>query len=274
MIKRILSTIGLWAITLGALYFWHATGALWLLVIASILAQHELYVILEHKGYRPLKYRGMLLGALLILAVGYAPSAHEACVEFTAISISLISLSILVQNIQGREHPRLIPTLFGFLYVPFLMQYYVLLMRLPSNLTIGLASAFWVVAVSKFTDVGGLLIGTYAGKHKLAKNISPSKTWEGAAGGLVLAILCSMLVQIGLKNYLPQALTLGAAILLAIPVAITAIISDLVESALKRISGVKDSGAVLPGIGGAFDLLDSLILGGPVSYLLFKYCIF
>jgi phosphatidate cytidylyltransferase len=102
----------------------------------------------------------------------------------------------------------------------------------------------------------------------MSPQISPKKTWEGAAGG----ILSSMGIGAGVawlaRDVLGGHLTPGRAALIAIPVAVLGIVADLVESVIKRRANLKDSGRAIPGIGGMFDLSDSMILAAPVGYLL------
>ena len=133
--------------------------------------------------------------------------------------------------------------------------------------------AVWVVAVAKCADVGGLLVGMKLGKTPLSV-ISPKKTYEGAAGG----IGCSMLIGVILIGFfhplVPEGFTWWLGALIAIPIGLASIASDLVESAFKRQADVKDSGKIIPGIGGIFDLTDSLILTAPLGYLFFKYFLY
>ena len=129
------------------------------------------------------------------------------------------------------------------------------------------------MAVAKCADVGGLLVGMKIGKTPLSV-ISPKKTYEGAAGGVVFSMLIGVILVALFPDFLPTGFSWWLAALIAIPVAVASIASDLVESAFKRQAGVKDSGKLIPGIGGAFDLSDSLILSAPLGYLLFKYTLF
>jgi phosphatidate cytidylyltransferase len=131
----------------------------------------------------------------------------------------------------------------------------------------------WVALVAKFTDMGGYLVGRAVGRHKLAPTISPGKTWEGVAGGLVFAAgVAALAARYGAPaHFLPDWLRPGLAALLALPIAAASILSDLAESALKRRAGVKDSGRCIPGIGGALDLVDSLLLPAVTAYYLFGF---
>jgi phosphatidate cytidylyltransferase len=87
-------------------------------------------------------------------------------------------------------------------------------------------------------------------------------------------MLIGIILMALFPDFLPDGFSWWLAALIAIPVAVASIASDLVESAFKRQAGVKDSGKLIPGIGGAFDLSDSLILSAPLGYLLFKYTLF
>lgn len=115
------------------------------------------------------------------------------------------------------------------------------------------------------TDSGAYMIGRKLGKHKLAPYVSPHKTWEGSVGGTVSAVV---IMAIYLKffpvGYHSYALMLLATLILSI----TGQFGDLIESALKRHYGVKDSGKALPGHGGILDRFDSMLLVMPMMHLL------
>ena len=113
---------------------------------------------------------------------------------------------------------------------------------------------FWLFLLTTATDVGAFFLGRAFGQHALAPRISPGKTREGAGGGLVLAlVVCVPLL------FLSGALDFYASIGLTIVMSIVSIFGDLFESLLKRVSGIKDSGALLPGHGGLLDRIDSII---------------
>lgn len=112
------------------------------------------------------------------------------------------------------------------------------------------------------SDVGGYIFGKLYGKHKLTK-ISPNKTWEGVAGGCLIAMVVTASYVLFSKNYN----IIFKIIIIAILTFIFSIIGDLFESLLKRISGVKDSGNLLPGHGGILDRIDSFCSGMPIFVL-------
>ncbi len=105
--------------------------------------------------------------------------------------------------------------------------------------------------------------GRLFGKHKMAPKISPKKTWEGFAGGVILTLILGFFIE----KYFPE--LRGNWIVVGFLVSTFAPIGDLVESQLKRTFGVKDSGNIIPGHGGILDRLDSFIICAPVVYLYF-----
>jgi len=268
VITRILSTIALWALVIAAIHFGGAYGGLALLAVLSALAQFELQGLLEKSGLPPWRVPALALGTGIVLGAGLCPDGNSL---WLAAAVGLmVGAFAAVQDAAAL--PRLAGSLFAVIYVPGLMQYYALIMRdfgagIPQGGGVGLA--VWVIAAAKFTDVGGYAVGRAIGRHKLAPSISPGKTWEGVAGGLAFAAGVGYAAAKYLPDWLPGWLTPERAALLAVPIGLAGIISDLSESALKRRAGVKDSGRRIPGIGGALDLADSLLLAAPTAYYLF-----
>ncbi|MGB1140520.1 MAG: phosphatidate cytidylyltransferase [Halioglobus sp.] len=123
-----------------------------------------------------------------------------------------------------------------------------------------------MVAVVAFADIGAYFTGKYLGKHKLAELVSPNKTWEGFWGGVAA---CSLLA-VGLWSLLPDHaahIGLGSVLGVVITTGLFSVVGDLTVSMVKRESGVKDSGSLLPGHGGVMDRLDSLAAAAPVFAL-------
>jgi phosphatidate cytidylyltransferase len=111
-------------------------------------------------------------------------------------------------------------------------------------------------------DGAAFFAGRYFGRHKLAPHVSPAKTWEGVAGGLVLSIIAALMLTVK-----PLGVPWYQAILLGILIGLAAVLGDLAESLLKRQTHVKDSGNFMPGHGGMLDRIDSLIFAVIVVYL-------
>lgn len=118
-----------------------------------------------------------------------------------------------------------------------------------------------IVTVVAMADIGGYFVGRRYGRHKLAVNVSPGKTWQGFAGG-VAANLCLALVL-----WLGTSFSLTVVLLLVIPASLVSVLGDLLESMVKRERGIKDSGGLLPGHGGVLDRVDGLTAAAPVFAL-------
>jgi len=143
-------------------------------------------------------------------------------------------------------------------YVSFLAGFAILLLIQERGPWLVLAFVFAAVA----SDTGGYIAGVLLGRHPMAPSISPKKSWEGAAGSLLLAGA----VGVGLALLVLDA-PWWAGLLLGVGAVITATVGDLAESLLKRDLGVKDMGTLLPGHGGILDRLDSLLMTAPASYV-------
>jgi phosphatidate cytidylyltransferase len=123
------------------------------------------------------------------------------------------------------------------------------------------------IVIIALADVGGFFAGKYFGKHKLAPIVSPGKTWEGFFGGLVLqAVLVGSLVW-----FLSDEMSLLSLSLLVFPVGLYSVLGDLFESMIKRHSGVKDSGHLLPGHGGVLDRIDGVMAALPMFGLILPF---
>jgi phosphatidate cytidylyltransferase len=270
VIARLVSTVALWALVFAAIGFFGAAGGVVLLAALAVLAQYEVQVLLEKSGLPPWKLAPLALGAGIMLTAG---SGRE-CETYLAVLAALaLVLGVLAVARDAAALPRLAGSILALAYAPGLLCFYPLIMHgygTAASRGGGVGLAVWVIAAAKFTDVGGYLVGTAFGKHKLAPHISPGKTWEGVVGGLIFSALVGALTAHFAAAWLPSWLSAARAAEFALPIGVAAIISDLSESALKRRAGVKDSGLTIPGIGGALDLADSLLLAGPVAYGLFE----
>lgn len=134
-------------------------------------------------------------------------------------------------------------------------------------------SAWWIfgiIAIIKMCDTGAFFVGSNLGKHKLIPWISPGKTWEGLIGGLLTAGVTAVLLAAASDKWLPMEphISMQTAFGIGILFGFLGQGGDLVMSVFKRDSGIKDTSSVLPGLGGVLDVLDSLLLVGPVAYWL------
>jgi len=287
--KRIFSTFGLWTAIIAIVYFFNIHGAIFIVAVATVLTQYEFYRILEKMGHKPNYLSGLCCGLAIPVGAYYLGKSSYGETTFGAGTDILLAVVIL-QSLLTISSPQKItermkqffPTLIGIIYIPFMLHFFVLLILVSEQNGYSMGTAIflciWTVAVAKFNDVGALIAGKFLGRHKMAPLLSPGKTWEGAVGGVLFASCVGAFLLFGDqflgKSYSPEKFTYFSSALLAIPVAVAAIASDLLESAFKREAAIKDSGNLIPGIGGIFDLTDSIILAGPIAYLLFKIIIF
>ncbi len=290
MLKRTLSTVILWTSLCAILYFFKEDGAVVLVASVAFFAQWECYRMFQGMKYAPYTALGLCCGLLVTLGTFliWRMDLSFITVEVTLpCALALVCFAPFFQSAKNRNIGSLVSTLAGIIIVPYGLHFFIRLVMLkdlyPESLSgdsvTVLALGLWLIAVAKFSDVGGLLVGKLCGKTKLSPNISPNKTVEGALGG----ILFSMIVGVGIPALCVQfinrpvfptfSMDMGDVIRWGIVSAIisaVAICSDLFESLLKRMAKMKDSGSFIPGIGGAFDLVDSLVFAGPVGYFLIQ----
>ena len=276
MKQRLASFIILWTILILSFAIFGIQAGVWLMAVVTFFTQLELYQLFEKMQLRPLKYLGSLCGPIIILGAYYLDGMDAGTDVFVSCFITLV-LVIILKDLKADRLRSFIPTLFGLLYVPYMLHFFIKTAKLAEYnghaSSTGIFLCIWIVAVAKCTDVGGLLIGMKIGKTPLSV-VSPKKTIEGAIGGVLVGMLISLLVLGIFHSAVPETFSWWRSLLIALPVGTVAIASDLVESALKRQANVKDSGVSIPGIGGMFDLADSLILAAPFSYLMFRLFIF
>ncbi|HTU01893.1 MAG TPA: phosphatidate cytidylyltransferase [Candidatus Sulfotelmatobacter sp.] len=272
MSKRISSTVALWLVLFFVLWYFGTAGAVAVIVGVSVLTLREFYKLMAAAGNAPFERLGLVFGGLITLAPWAESRLALPAHALVALATLVFSIRMLCERGPDKRVEALASTLFGLVYVSLLLQYMVRIVTpVPGDRILPdgrLVLCLWVVAVAKFCDVGALLTGLAIGRHAMAPAISPKKTWEGAVGGIVVAMGVGALVARLGRGVLPAEMGPLRAGLLAAPLAAVAIVSDLVESVIKRRAALKDSGGGVPGIGGIFDLVDSLILAAPVGYFL------
>jgi len=232
---------------------------------AALAATYEFYHMANFDRREPLLYLGLLWTLALVLSPHYRNSDLLPVVITAAILVSLLCL--LVRPSREKAFHQWAWTIVGALYVGWMLSYWLDLRGLPD----GRNWVYLAMLTTFVNDTSAYFIGRARGRHKLAPAISPAKTREGAIGGLVGAIIAAVVIALVLKLISAE---LGAAfafrywqiIVLGFLVGLFAQLGDLVESLLKRQTGVKESGNLLPGHGGVLDRFDSLIFVGAVVY--------
>jgi phosphatidate cytidylyltransferase len=169
------------------------------------------------------------------------------------LAVGLGTLVLFARAPLASALPALGAFAFGIPYFAVALASLDLLQRMDPWIAVLLLAIVWL------GDTAAYYVGSAVGRHKLAPVISPKKSWEGAAASFVVALVAAGVWDVCRRGHLEAGLLTAAAL-----TSVAAQIGDLVESLLKRSTGVKDSGSILPGHGGAFDRVDALLFGAPV----------
>ena len=253
--KRIISSTLLIGLIAATIFVDWALGVLTAFFI--VMGLHEFFSMLEKKGISIYKYVGIGMGAIITLSINFR---FEPTKSWELLFIILVLFILIMMQFTRRQNSGatvgISTTIFGILYISWFLSFLIKLRYLPG----GLGLFFAVLLIAKLGDVGAYLVGTRYGKTHLMPRISPKKSLEGGIGGLIFSVLaalaCRPLLPLGFLHLAVIGLTLG----------ILAQLGDLSESLIKRDCQVKDSGSIFPGMGGALDLVDSLIFTAPAFY--------
>ena len=264
MLKKRVITV-LWGIPLLILAIWFDKPLPWftiLIAISGLLAAYEFYRMVAVSKSPSLASFGLIWILLFILSPHFDYGFLLPLLLTSAVVLSLILL-VLSPRRDG-AFTSWAWTVAGILYVGWLLSYLVAL-----RLDAGRDWVFFALFTNFGSDTTAFFIGRVLGRHRLAPGISPNKTWEGAVAGVLGAIIISV-IMVTLLN-LP--LSYGQALLLGLLVSIFGQFGDLVESLLKRSTGVKESGRFMPGHGGVLDRVDSVVFAGVVVYLYYIFVV-
>lgn len=214
----------------------------------------------------PARSAALPLAAAALLPVAAALFGEPALPAALALFLAALALRQVLRGQPG-DPARLAFDLLGFVYVPWLASFFVLLRALPAGL-------FWTLFALLVTwayDAGAYFCGRYLGRRRLVPGISPGKTVEGVFGGLALALVAAGLVLPPLAPLTGvQPPGVAHALGLSLLIAAVAQLGDLTESMLKRQFHVKDSGGLLPGHGGVLDRVDSWLFAMTLMYFLMR----
>ncbi|OGC21466.1 hypothetical protein A2310_03200 [candidate division WOR-1 bacterium RIFOXYB2_FULL_37_13] len=243
----------IWACT----YFGGFLFLIFILTLA-LFSVNEFYNLMMKKGYYPAYWVGNIITIFFIVFSYYSVSknwepAHSAILTIAA------SLALMAGVFLKRAEDTIVDvavTLLGMIYIGWFFSYFIFIRSLTDH---G-AYFFFLMLTIWAMDIMAYLVGKKFGRHKLAPNISPHKTWEGAIAGFVTCIIASEIFS----NF--AAINGTHALILGLLIGLVAQLSDLVESVIKRDAGAKDSSQIIPGHGGVLDRLDSFILTAPIMY--------
>ena len=289
--KRTLTGIATGLLVVGMFLYCPLRALLPIIIILSSFLQLEFYALA--KKAQPVEWLGLAIGCVCLTGVGlfgFDIGLLAIPVYITLglpLAAGLIALAVLFDSKREDPVASISSTLFGVVYIPFLLSFFLFLVQITGRgfwggggaaetgtgaevhvwTRTGLYTLLALVATAKFSDTGGFAFGLAFGRHKMCPSISPKKSWEGMLGSIVFAaITMCVFYMLSVKyewghdirawhhlNY-PIAAALGAVL------AVVATLGDLVESRFKRAAGVKDSSSFMPaGIGGFLDMFDSVL---------------
>jgi phosphatidate cytidylyltransferase len=265
---RSVSALVLMPLVIALVFFggWVAFGGA---VLALLLGAYELHAMFVHKGWHPPSLLGVALSLTFLSAARLYVLRPEPGPVLLVVGVGVSALIILTfawliltrRNLGASVLDWALATGSAF-YLGWPLAFFLLLRGDAS----GAATAgFWWMLALLFmvwaNDTFAFFAGHFFGRTKLAPHVSPAKTWEGFAGGLIFTVGAALVFTIALPNAFHHSLHVFwyQATILGILIAVVATIGDLAESLLKRGTGVKDSGKLVPGHGGILDRMDSLL---------------
>ena len=283
LIIRTISGVVLLGVVLGAAFAGPIGYGALLLLITGV-GVWEFYAMARAKGVEPQRGLGIVgslgltLGGVGILCANYLDYEFE---QLIILGIGVAALAIMftfvVEVFRNRQTPihNIATTILGIVYVGLPMAVMAIIPMLLQNPDF--KDPHWNAWYFLFylflvwgNDVFAYLCGITLGKHKLCERLSPKKSWEGFIGGILGAVAMGAFAAWWLdESYI---FWVG----LAIVVALTSVIGDLVESMFKRDAGVKDSGKIMPGHGGMLDRFDALLVSAPFAlvYIVTTFLLF
>jgi len=288
-VRRTASTVLLWTLV-GSTFASNLAWAYFALVaVLALVSMLEYFRMLKAAKVPCFPVFGMAVAVAYSAAMGWfylgggrlsSGGGQELPAEYDLVAIFIATTGAFIlqlrQPIKGLEALQSVAfNVLGFVYIPVLFHFAARMVFLVpgSGQVPGALLLLLCLTVTKFTDMGAYLVGTLIGRHKMIPHVSPGKTWEGFAGALIIALAATCMFyhffpapdQLGVLGGWAHVVTLG----LLLP--LLAVVGDLAESVLKRALGAKDSGQMLPGIGGALDLIDSICFTAPALYFYVKW---
>ncbi len=261
--NRFCSSAIMIAITTVAVFMdWSFIAVVMALIIGGL---YEFFYMIKKKGIPIYSYTGIFIGILIPASIY---TRFELTRNWELLFIVLTFLTILLLQFARKDNSNAIvgisTTMFGVFYVSWLFSFLIKIRFLLPEME-GVKLLGFILLVTKAGDIGALLIGNCLGKHPLLPRISPNKSLEGSFGSFAFSVLAALLCL----SLLPQHISFPAWQVALMGAFFGGIgqLGDLSESLIKRDCNVKDSGKLLPGMGGVLDVIDSLLFSAPAFYL-------
>ncbi len=233
-------------------------------LVLTVGGLYEFFYMIKKKGIPIYSYTGIFIGVLIPISIF---TEFELTKNWELLFIVLALLLILLMQFARKDNHNAIvgisTTMFGILYVSWFFSFLIKIRSFLPGME-GVKLLAFILVVTKAGDIGALFIGSKFGKHPLLPKVSPNKSVEGAVGSFLFSIIAALLCH----SFIPSSLNF--------PLWYTAVIGaffggvgqlgDLSESLIKRDCNVKDSGKLLPGLGGILDVIYSLLFTAPTFY--------
>ena len=287
MVKRIITAAIL--IIIMSLGIWFQGWLLRaLLLLGMLMSTSEMYRAFRKIGYDPVRWSGYAYCVLAVLAQAYHAQLTGRVSLFQSISPPMFALivglllAMTVIILKGKvAFDSLMITVFPMLYPGLFFSLIITLQDLPTRVvsTLALILTFFIASVN---DTFALFVGLRFGKHRLAPEISPKKSWEGSVAGLISSVGFAVLVpwiiqrmaavfpEIAAQLQIAPLPPLWAFAVLGLVAGALSQVGDLVASLVKRHCGIKDFGTIFPGHGGMLDRMDGILFCGVACYVFFK----
>ena len=228
-------------------------------LMISLIGQFELYRALgiDHKSISAIGYISSLVYYILILFEG---RSYMAAMITATLMVFMTAYVITFPEYKTEE---ITAGFFGVCYVSVMMSYLYLTRQLPDGKYL-----VWLIFLSSWgCDTAAYCVGMLIGRHKMTPALSPKKSWEGAAGGVLGAALLGLIYGFLFRNRMTEIMNplLSCSVACAIG-AVISMIGDLAASAIKRNHGIKDFGSCIPGHGGILDRFDSVLFTAPAIF--------
>ena len=227
---------------------------------------YEFFYLIKKKGLPIYSYTGIIIGALIPISIFVR---FEPTKGWELLFIVLLLLMIFLMQLMRKDNTNAIvgisTTLFGVLYVSWFFSFLIKIRSLLPGAE-GVKLLAFILVVTKAGDIGALLVGSYFGKNLLLPRVSPKKTVEGSVGSFAFSMTSALLCA----SFLPKVLNLSfiQIVLMGLFFGGLGQLGDISESLIKRDCNVKDSGKMLPALGGVLDSIDSLLFSAPAFYFL------
>jgi len=258
---RVITAVILALIAAGTILFLETLYVAILFLILLFLAMRELINLTISEKLVIQLFIASLFTAAFVISLFYMELSHHYLQLYVAdLMWVIVTIGLFFYRFSGQNSAlvKLLQWIFAGLLLWFCVHALLLIhLHIPQGgwMLMYLLTLVWVA------DIGAYFAGRKFGKHKLAPSISPGKTWQGVAGGLVLNVLWISIVYQLSDGW---GLGFGYFLMLGLVTSMISVVGDLYESILKREAGQKDSGVLLPGHGGVLDRLDSIIAAAPV----------